>query len=199
MNNIKKIIERIDADAQAQIEKINADADLACQEIREQYEKTAEEQCGKIIEDGEKDAALRAERIESAAQLDAKKYTLGVKQNVIAKLFDKAVDRLVTLPENYYVELLAQLARRASDRGDEEVILSPKDREAFGKAVIKRANELLLADGKSANLKLSDTTRDIKGGLVISRGKVEVNCAADVLVGSYKNELTAEIAKILFD
>jgi len=122
-----------------------------------------------------------------------------MKQSVIAELFDRATEELCKLPEESYIKLLAVFAAKASSGGNESIILNEKDREAFGVAVTEKANEMLLKYGKKGTLTLSDETRNIVGGLILSDGRIEYNCAMDAVVGSYKSELEAQAAKILFD
>ena len=47
---------------------------------------------------------------------------------------DKALEDLLSLPEQEYVELLAKLITKASQSGSEQVIFSQKDRPRYGKA-----------------------------------------------------------------
>jgi len=97
------------------------------------------------------------------------------------------------------VAFVSRVAGDVSNYGTEQIILSAKDRADVGQQVCQRANELLAAEGMPAVLALSDETRDMRGGIVLVKGSVETNCSFDVLVSSYKNELSGEVAKILFD
>ena len=47
-------------------------------------------------------------------------------------------------------------------------------------------------------LGLSEETRPIVGGLILSQGKIEVNCALDTLAALRRSELSAEAAGLLF-
>ena len=46
---------------------------------------------------------------------------------------------------------------------------------------------------------LSDETRDMEGGLVISAGDIEVNCAYNTILRILRDDLAGDVAKILFD
>ena len=199
MNNIEKILERIEADAAAQIERINLEADENCAQIRAEFDEKAASICSEILDNAQKEAVRKAERRDSTAQLDARKYTLDIKQQVIKDVFDKAADSIVSLPDKEYTELMAQLIAKASESGTEEVVFSASDRERAGQAAVTRANELLSSAGKTGELTLSERVGDIRGGFILVRGRIEINCGVDVLVGSYKDDLTMDIAKILFD
>ena len=129
------------------------------------------------------------------AQLDARKLELSAKQEMLARAYDRALEKLTGLPDGAYTDLLAQLAVEASSTGREAVILSPKDRARYGKAAVTRANEKL-GDG---HLTLSEQTRPIQGGLILSDGDVEVNCSFETLVRLIRGETDREVAKVLFD
>lgn len=199
MNGIEKITDRIAADSQLEIIAINNETAAKCAEIAESYEKTAAEEYNKIVSEGKNAAALRFERLSSVAQLDAKKQILREKQEIVALAFERAVSILRELPDDKYSALLAKLAYDASRNGQEQIVLSPGDRSKYGDRVCELANRLLSSKGRNASLSLSESTRNICGGLILVDGKIEINCSFEVLVNEYKNELTGEVAKILFD
>ena len=199
MNNIEKIIQRIDEEAQSQIDTIEKESAASVKKLREEYSAKTEADVAAILENAQAEAVRIAERRDSAAKLEARNKTLEMKQTVISKLFDKAASDLCALPQENYVELLASFALRSSQSGSERIILSASDRERCGEAVTKRANEMLERTGRPAGLTLSDETRDIMGGLILSDGRIEYNCAMDAVVGSFKSELMMEAAKILFE
>ena len=66
-------------------------------------------------------------------------------------------------------------------------------------AAAKRANAMLKEKGREAHLSVSSETADIPGGLILRHGDIEVNCAADTLVGLYRNRLAGQVAGILFN
>lgn len=199
MNNIEKIIGRIADDAQAQIDKINAEYAENSAKLREEYEFKTKQACSEIMEKAEQNAAVIAERRESASQMDAGKLVLSAKQKILSDVFHKASEKLCNLPEDEYVSLLAKLAADHAESGEEKIVLSAKDKEQLGQAVCDHANKLLEQKGKKGALKLSEETRAIEGGLILVSGKIEFNCEIEKLVASYKSELSMEVAKILFD
>ena len=136
----------------------------------------------------------RQARLASVAQLDARKLELAAKQEMLAKAYDRAMERLTSLPDGEYVGLLAGLAAEASSTGREEVILSQKDRARYGKQVVTQANERL-GDG---HLTLSVQTRPIRGGLILSDGDVEVNCTFETLVRLLRGEMDRTVVEVLF-
>lgn len=196
MNGIEKITGRINADAQREIDAIAAQAKSEADAISARYNAQAEKEAADILARGKANADERVERLASVAELEAKKMTLAAKQEVLDKAFDKALQELTQLSEEKYVALLAALAVKAANSGSEKIILSPADRSRYGVKVAEMANSAL---GKKGKLTLSEETRDIKGGLLLSDGDVEVNCAFETLVRLTRNQIAGDVAKVLFD
>ena len=225
MNGIEKITGQIDADVQKEIDELTAQAQAQAAEISAKYEEQAKSDSGAILQKGTQDAAQREERLASVAQLEARKLVLAAKQEMVERAYQRALEKLRSLPQEQYVELLAALLVRASSTGREEVVFSPEDREGAGKAAVARANELLakeaapelpLGDGVVANLlnkvaagvsafaqgtamlAVSEETRDISGGFILKDGRIEVNCTFDALVRAEREQTAGEVAKLLF-
>lgn len=126
------------------------------------------------------------------------------------------------------MDLLADLAARAAKTGRETLIFSADDRRRVGKAVVAAANEKLaraaapelpgeltdsrvgaildkVVSGASALLKgtgmltLSEETRPMNGGFILSDGAVEVNCTFDTLIRLQRGALAGQLAKVLFE
>ena len=186
MDGIEKITGRIAADTEAEIASIKAEARRQADEITVRYEAQAKREAEEIAARGRRSAEERQARLASVAQLDARKLELAAKQEMLAKAYDRAMERLTSLPDG--------LAAEASSKGREEVILSQKDRARYGKQVVTQANERL-GDG---HLTLSVQTRPIRGGLILSDGDVEVNCTFETLVRLLRGEMDRTVVEVLF-
>lgn len=199
MNGIDRITDRIEADAREQAKAIIAEAEAKCAEIRKENEKKAQERYLELIRNGTKDCESGLERRKSAAEMDAKKSVLALKQDYVAEAFDMAKRRLADMPEDSYVGFLASLAASAAADGSGEIVLSARDRERCGKAVLERANAALAAKGLTPALTLAADSREISGGLILRQGGVEVNCSIEALVEALKGPMTADVARTLFE
>ena len=213
MNGIEKITERIEGDAQREIDAVLNAARAEAEGITQRYQAQAGRESADLVARGEKAAAERVERLGSVAQLEARKL---------------ALQKLCTLPDEEYIDLLAALTVKAAQSGKEQVIFSRKDRSRVGKAVVTRANEMLakqvapklpdeLTDTKAGAildrvvtgasailagtgmLTLAEETRPIRGGVILSDGDVEVNCTFETLVRLQREAMSGEVAKALFD
>ena len=192
MNGIEKITGRIRADAQAEADAILAAARKEAGETEASFRRQAEGERALLLAKAEKAAAEREERLVSAAQMEGRKTILAARQEMVEKAFDTALERLCSMPEEQYVQVLVGLVQKASSTGSEEVLFSPADRKRVGKAVVEGAN----ATGK--HLTLSGETRPIRGGFILRDGSVEVNCAFETLIRLEKGRSAAQAAKILF-
>ena len=191
----------------------------------DKFRTQAEAEDRDLLAKSERAAAEREERLVSAAQMEARKSLLAVKQELVERAYQRALEKLCSLPGEQYVELLAAMLVRASSTGKEEVVFDPRDREDAGRAAVGRANELLakevapelpLGDGAVASflnkvaagvsalaqgtamLTVSEETRACSGGFILKNGRIEVNCTFDALVRSEREQTAGAVAKLLF-
>ena len=227
MDGMEKITARIREDADREIAQMNQETDRQIQVIQEQAQAQADREREEILARGTRAAAERLERLKSAAQMERRKLELAAKQEVLGEAFDKALEKLCTLPEEEYIQLLTALVLQAVSTGREQIIFSPKDRARIGKAVVVAANEALVKQvapelpdsltdskvgaflGKMVNsataqitgtglLTLSEETRPIQGGFILVDGPVEVNCSFEAMFRLQREKLEKPAAELLF-
>ncbi|MBE6913875.1 MAG: hypothetical protein E7472_02940 [Ruminococcaceae bacterium] len=198
MNGIDKISNRLIEDAKADIEKLNLETQAQCDAIIKEYELKAQTEYDAIVSEGEKACEVRVRRLASTADMEAKKAILAFKQELVAKAFSDAVDQLVHLPREQYVEFLAAQAAAAAAYGTEELLFNDRDAKTVGADAAKAANAILKQKGIHGGLTVSEETREIPGGVIVRQGNIEVNCAVDTLVQMSRGELASQVAEILF-
>lgn len=194
MQGIENITNRIKADAQAEIDAINAKAGEQIAEINASYAQKAAKEEADILAKGDVSAKERESRLISSAQMEAKKELLSARQDLINQAFDNALDKLAALPEEEYVEFLAKLAKSAAPESGAALAFNAADKEKVGAKVVAKANKLCGSD----KLTLSDKTVSIKGGFLLSSGAIEVNCSLETLVKTVRTDATGEVNAILF-
>ena len=199
MNGINKITDRIRSDALAEIRALQTQTEEQCKAIADDGEQKARALYWDLMQEGTENAKLRLERLLSAADMECRKDVLRTKQELIARSFQHAADKLRSLPREKLVPFLAKLAADAAVTGEEELVFSAADRAELGQEVCREANRLLSDSGKKAALRLSPEVRETGGGLILTRGRVESNCTFSVLVESVREELSLQVAHILFD
>ena len=193
MEGIEKITAKILADAKGEADRLRAETDRKVAELHARAESQAAQESAAILAKGERAAKERLERLSSAAAMETRKLELAAKQEVLEQAFQLALDDLCALPAEQYQQLLVALLKKASTTGREQVIFSPKDRQALGRQTVDTANAAM-----SAHLTLSEQTRPIRGGFILADGDVELNCAFETLVRLQREKLEKAAVQILF-
>lgn len=228
MEGIEKITAKIIQDTESELAQMMAETEEKIKTIGEGAKAQADRETADTLARGRKAADERLERLKSAAQMETRKLTLAAKQEVLGEAFDLALEKLCTLPEQEYVDLLTRLALNASSTGKEQLVFSARDRTRVGKQVVVAVNDCLVSQvtpelpsalteskvgaflGKVVNsaaaqitgtglLTLSQETRNIKGGFIMVDGAVEINCAFETLVRLQREKLEKGVAQVLFE
>ncbi len=195
MNGIEKITQRIDAETQAGIDRLLAQARDAAAQTAARYQAQADKESADRKQRNEKAAAEREERLVSVAQMEARKVSLAAKQEMVEQAFRLALDKLCAMPEGDYIAAAAKLLAEAAPDGKGTAVFSEQDRKRIGQKAVDAANAQL---GEKGKLTLSQETRDIRGGFILVNGSVEVNCTFETLVRLQKGAMSGEVAKLLF-
>ncbi len=198
MDGLNRITERIATDTEREAEQLLV---LAREEARVKhlsYQDTAANRGERILEHSRQQARELIQRTTSAAELEARKTLLSVRQSLVSEVFEKARVALSALSPADYSTLLIRLTVNASLTGTEEIIMNPEDHQRYGSEVVAGVNQQLKAQGKEGQLTLSAETRSFSGGLILKSGPIESNCTLEVLVKLAQHSMTAEVARHLF-
>lgn len=190
--SLAEIKKKIEADAQEEsgkileearsmVESINSDADGEIRKIEESYSERFRKEQPEI-----------PRRREIVAGLDVKKIELGVKQTAISDSFSQALSLLSDLPGEEYLSLVESLLLKATESGDETVVISAKEKH-ITQEWLAGFNE---KHGKK--LVLDEEKRPISGGFIMKKGKIETNCSWDMLIRWVRDDIEADVAKRLF-
>jgi len=198
MSGVDKITMRIRSDAKEESEALLAEARREVEEMLKDYEKEAVKQAEETARRGELQADEHYKRRESVMELEARKKVLEAKQEMLDMAFSRVPDVITSLPDDMYIEFLSRLAARHTRTGMEQILLTKDDLGKYGVKVLLLANGLLAAEGKPAALSLADEAADINGGLILREGDVEVNCTIDTVLHFIREELSGEVADVLF-
>ncbi len=196
--SLNKIIEKINKDADTEAQHIIGQGQLEANEYMKRSLAELESHCGKLLAEGNAQAQQQKKQHIQIAALDARKQILKEKQALIAKVFSQALEKLINMDDAAYSSVISNMLVNYPLTGDEEIITSAAGKKRLGDNFIKRLNNYLISKGKTGNCKWSNEHRELKGGFVIRRGKVEVNCSFEALIKSKQDDLEQEIALILF-
>lgn len=194
MNGLEKIVARMEADTQAACDALAASAAENAAAILRDCQAQADAAAQDSVQRAAAQAAAHLEHLNGSSQLACRQRVLAAKQQLIDEAFARTAQALTTLPQAEYVDLLASLAAE-NGSGDEELLLSKADRDALGAAVVEAAN----AKKPGAAFRLSEETRDTGGGLVLRRGRVELNCSFTEKLRQLRQEESSAVAQLLFD
>lgn len=194
MNGLDKIVARMEEDTRVECDALAANAAENAAAILRSYQEQADALTQDSAQRGAAQAAEHLEHLNGSSQLACRQRVLAAKQQLIDEAFARAAQALTALPQTAYTELLAALAAE-NGNGDEELLLSAHDREAVGEAVVAAAN----IRKPGAAFRLSDETRETGGGLVLRRGRVELNCSFTEKLRQLRQEEASAVAKLLFD
>jgi V/A-type H+-transporting ATPase subunit E len=196
--SLEAIVDKILKDARDQTSRIEGESRAKIQSIQSECEETVRALQETSSKRAERLAEDQRRRLLSMAELDIRKEVLALKQEMIGTAFERAISKLLEQGEESYSTLLKKLILDADLEGDEELILNQKDRERIGDVLIRELNEAFSKTGKKRELRLSREIRPIKGGVILRRGRKEVNCSLESIIYSKRDSLEATVARILF-
>lgn len=199
MTGIDKIIAHIEAEAQAEIERIQAQTAERTAKIQAEAAAEAEAAAARILHQGKQAAEQREQRLVSAEEMESKKQLLATRQQLVTEAFERALNQLRHLQADEYVALLATLAANAAITGEEELIFSAKDKESYAQAVCDKANQLLAERHQNNQLHVAAEERPLDGGFYMRRGQVELNFDFASLIHYLRGTISSEVAQVLFD
>jgi len=198
MKGLEAIKKQIIEDARAESDKLLDQARQRAEERRSARLAAQAKTLAELRTRNSEEAAMRKERMLTAARLEARKRLLSVKQEMIGKSFVAAEEKIRSLPAEQYREFMADVVTRYAETGNEEVTVSGRDLEVLDQEFIRMANQRLQAAGKTGAMKLSDRPGDFDGGLVMIGRNSEINCTLKALVRQVRQSLESEVAQILF-
>lgn len=191
--SIENITANILNEARHNAEASLVNADKTKNEIIDNAKKEADVLKNAAAERAVKEAESLKSRKISAAELQGRKMMLSAKQEAIRKSFQKALEKLKSMPEEEYIDFLTNQITKVP-YADGMIILNKSDREKIGEKLIKSVND----KSKSDKFSLSSETSNSTGGFIFRSGSVEVNSTFETILDSVKDELTNEVANALF-
>lgn len=195
MTGLEKIVSTIDEQScnleKSILSKAQADADRIINQAKVDAQKAYDEVIGK--------ADVRCKQItqtaKSAAVTDRNKAVLSAKVDMIYEVLNAAADKIRTLPDREYFELLEHLAIKNVQSADGEILFNKKDTERLPADFISKVNE---KSGKGT-LTAGKGTVDTDGGFILKYGNIEINCSLSSLIKSKLDVLKDSAAEILFN
>ena len=194
--NAEQVIEKILAEARGQAEQIKSDAQEKCAHTRAElesqladYEKQTQVLAQQAAED--KKAHMLA-----TAKMKFRKEFLAAKVALLDDLFGKVRERIKTLSDSEYENLITSLMTKAVQTGSEQVIIGTAEKR-IDHDLIKQINRTL-GPGYKGNLQLAQQRADIESGFILTQGRIRVNASIEVLLAEARDKFEMELAEELF-
>lgn len=218
MTGLSKITDKILDEARRDAAAILADADARVKEIAEDYDKRATELTAEANVAAKNKAMELVIRARSEEKALKKNIILGAQSDMVDRAFAIAKKEMAELDDRSRLELLTGMMYSAlceeyrAEKEREatfgkytlpiyEVMLNQRDRAKLGESLIESFRRRIVGKDMGdipERVRLSAETVEIEGGLVLRRGKVEINSSIEAIFASLRPRLEGEIAKILF-
>ena len=194
MSNVKNMTSKILKDAEARKENILATAQEERNKIVSKKESSANEIAKEILEKAEIEAKSKKERVISGAKLKVRNNKLAVKQEIIDEVFEKSIDKLTKLSKEEFLNFVRNTISSMNLSGKQNLILNKQGLEFVNASFIEELNSKV-----NAEITLSETVGNFKGGFILENNGIEINSTYEALVRSLRDELEFEVAKVLFN
>jgi V/A-type H+/Na+-transporting ATPase subunit E len=201
MTGLEKIISEITKESDVQVAKILDEAENNAQKVKANAKLKAEESGRKIKEEMKNQTADIKSRADSAAVLTKRKLILAAKQEIITETFGQALETLKKLPEKDYFDLVVKVAVKNALTDENsaktgKIIFNKNDSARIPADFASRLSSQ--ASKKNVKLAVSDETREIPDGFILSYGGIEVNCTFEALIENARESMQDEVTGILF-
>ena len=190
MNGLDRILEEIARDAQSAAEQKRAEAEASAARTLERAREDAKAVEAEAAQRAELEYKRIVSRAHSTGEISKKSVLLREKQRIIDGVIHDAHVRIVGLDDAAYFALMGRLLDKYASGEAGMVLLSPRDRA--------RVPAEFVAAAEAKGLKISDETRNMDGGFVLSYGSVEENCSIDALMESERDRLHDAVKGFLF-
>lgn len=197
MAGLDKILEQIRQESDASVSEKLAEANKTADDIRQKAKEAVKDECAQIEERGKRQAEEALSRAESAAALYKRKAILAEKQRIIAEVFDEALKQLISLPEAEYFDTIIKIALKNALPQEGKIIFSEADKKRIPADFEMRLNAQLHQKSQGT-LSVSEETREMDGGFVLSYGGVEQNCSFSALIDAERELMADRVQSVLF-
>ncbi len=199
MTGTEKIKNKILEDAKAKAQAIEDQANREAEGILTAAAKNANKKSADALKKAEAESAEVYRRLIAVAGLEGRKEILRAKQEVVDNAFNLAMEKISTLPDAEYQELLEDMIVNAASTGKGEIMLSQKDSGRIDSRFTDNINRKLKNAGKTGSLTLAKDIISTVGGFVLRYGEMEINGTLEILFGMLRPQLESEVVKTLFN
>ena len=198
MSDFNNITSKIIKDAEEKRDEILNAAQVESDSIIAKETKKAKNLEVELIEKAKIEAKARENRVISNARLKVRNNELKAKQDMISKVFEKAVERLNSLSTLEYKEYILRALDSLDLEGTEILIINKKDEDVINNKFLLDLNNKLIGLGKKGKISIL-TNGNFDRGFILDRNGIQINNTFESLVKSLRSELELEVTKVLFN
>ena len=198
MSNLNNITSKIIKDAEEKRDEILNAAQVESDSIIAKETKKAKNLEVELIEKAKIEDKARENRVISNARLKVRNNELKAKQDMISKVFEKAVERLNSLSTLEYKEYILRALDSLELEGTEILIINKKDEDVINNKFLLDLNNKLISLGKKGKISIL-TNGNFDRGFILDRNGIQINNTFESLVKSLRSELELEVTKVLFN
>lgn len=195
---LEDIVKRIKEKASQEVEKIREEADKERGELIKRAEEEAAKIKDKILKRLEKEGEEEKREKLIRTRSEERKKILALKRELMDETFRQAEQIFSNLDREEYLSSLKRSLLSSIDSGNEEIIISSRDKELIEESFIEKLKKELKKKGKEGELRFSPTLGEKERGFILKKEEMQINCTFSSLFSSLKDELEIEIAKKLF-
>ena len=185
---ISSIISTAEKDAAAVLSQAENEKKEALENIRLELEHKKNE----AIESAKEEAELSVKRRVSVANLEKSKTLLSAKQELLKRVYDEAVTKILNMADNIYREFIGGFIDAYAEDGD-SVMISERDAKRLNEQWVKES-----AKKKGISLELSGEYHDGRGGIILKGKDCDKNFVLDIAAAEIKGTTEARVSQILF-
>ena len=186
MSDGQNLINKILADAKKQAEKITAEAQAEAENIINEAENKAKAEMAKLNSASDAEAKKAASKEISSAEMRARKLILSQKQACLKEVLEEVENKLSSLDEEQYCNMIIKMLQHSEYDSDCQVILSKTDKNTFAERLI------------NSGYNVSEETAAIDGGFIVRKGDIEYNYSFKSVISVEKEEILQLASGILF-
>ncbi|KEI04640.1 V-type ATP synthase subunit E [Clostridium botulinum] len=197
MSNIENLTSKIIENAKSTAKNLIDKAKEKETNIISKKVNMAEKEKNIILSKAKDESGIKKQRIISNANLQARDMKLSAKIEVLDEVFNASIQELNRMTMSEMINFIKNSILSSEIDGDEEIIVDVSN-IVVTPQFVDQLNKELKSKGKIGKLKLSSENRNIGGGYILAKNGIEINNTFDFLVKSLRNDIEAEVAKVLF-
>lgn len=194
MSNVNNITSKILKDAEVRKDSILAAAEEEKNKILSKKVNSATETEKEILDKAQIEAKSKKERVISSAKLKVRNDKLAAKQQIINEVFESSVEKLAAFSKEDFLGFVKNTILSMNLSGKQTLVLNKQGLEFVDQKFIDELNSKV-----NAEIILSETVGNFKGGFILKNNGIEINNTYEALVSSLRDELEFEVAKVLFN